>query len=172
PGDIRIVAAIEAVISAFLGAVLGTLIFLLVRPALAGTALVGTQYFKSWLTPTVIGYVAMLIGVPMVASIAALVALRRVQISPLGVSRRATPKPPTFWRMIALGIGVGVYLYGLFKTTRGGVGAPAAPGLLPTMIGLVIAGPWLTAQATRLFGRVAHGSSTLLAARRLADNPK
>jgi hypothetical protein len=172
PGDIRTFAAVEAVISGFLGAVLGTVIFLLVRPALAGSALVGTQYFESWLTPTVIGYVAMLVGVPMVASIAALVALRRIQISPLGVSRRATPKPPTFWRMIALVIGVAVYVYGLFKTTKDGIGAPAYPGLLLTMIGLVIAGPWLTAQATRLFGQVTRGSSALLAARRLADNPK
>ena len=40
------------------------------------------------------------------------------------------------------------------------------------MIGLVIAGPWLTAQAARLFGRTASGSSALLATRRLADNPR
>src|SRR6185312_2136104 len=52
PGDIRIVATVEAVISAFLGAAGGTAIFLLVRPALAGAALVGTQYFESDLTPT------------------------------------------------------------------------------------------------------------------------
>ncbi len=172
PGDIRIVAAVEAAISAFLGAVLGTVIFLLVRPALAGAALVGTQYFESDLTPTVAGYVAMLVGAPIAAAIAALVSLRRVQISPLGVSRRATPKPPTFWRLIALLVGLGVFVYGLVKTTRDGIGAPAYPGLLLTMIGLVIAGPWLTAQATRLFGLAANGSSTVLAARRLADNPK
>jgi uncharacterized membrane protein YhaH (DUF805 family) len=95
-----------------------------------------------------------------------------VQISPLGVSRRATPKRPTFWRLIALVIGVGVFVYGLAKTTRDGIGAPAYPGLILTMIGLVIAGPWLTAQAARLFGRTASGSSALLATRRLADNPK
>jgi hypothetical protein len=35
PGDIRIVAGVEAVISVFLGAVLGTVVFLVVRPALA-----------------------------------------------------------------------------------------------------------------------------------------
>jgi len=40
------------------------------------------------------------------------------------------------------------------------------------MIGLVIAGPWLTAQAARLFARFVKGPSPLLAARRLADNPK
>ena len=172
PGDIRIVASVEAMISAFLGAVLGTAIFLLVRSALAGAALVGTQYFESDLTPTAAGYVAMLVGVPVAAAIAALVALRRVQISPLGVTRRATPKPPTFWRLIPLVIGVGVFVYGLSKTTRDGIGAPAYPGLLLTMIGLVVVGPWLTAWAAWLFSRFAHGSSALLAARRLADNPK
>ena len=172
PSDIRIVASVEATLGAFLGAVLGTVIFLLVRPALAGAALVGTQYFESDLTPTVAGYVAMLVGVPIAAAVAALVSLRRVQISPLGVTRRATPKPPTFWRLVALVIGVGVFVYGLSITTRDGIGAPAYPGLILTMIGLVIAGPWLTAQAARLFGRAASGSSALLATRRLADNPK
>jgi hypothetical protein len=172
PADIRIVATVEAVISAVLGAVLGTVIFLLVRPALAGSALVGTQYFESDLTPTVIGYIAMLVGVPVAAAAASLVSLRRVQISPLGVTRRAAPRPPTFWRLVALVIGVGVFVFGLFETTRNGIGAPAYPGLLLTMIGLVIAGPWLTAQAARLFGRATRGSSALLASRRLADNPK
>jgi hypothetical protein len=172
PGDIRIVATVEAVISAFLGAMLGTVIFLLVRPALAGAALAGTQYFESDLTPTAAGYGAMLAGVPVVAAIAALLSLRRVQISPLGVVRRATPGPPSFWRLIALVIGVGIYVYGLDKTSRNSIGVAAYPGLLLTMIGIVIAGPWLTAQAARLFGRLAGGSSALLAARRLADNPK
>jgi hypothetical protein len=172
PGDIRIVATVEAVLSAFLGAVLGTVIFLLVRPALGGAALVGTQYFESDLTPTVAGYIAMLIGVPIAAAIAALVSLRRVQISPLGVTRRATPKPPRFWRLVVLVICVGVFVYGLSKTTRDGIGRPTYPGVLLTMIGLVVAGPWLVAQAARLFGRVASGSSALLATRRLADNPK
>ena len=65
-----------------------------------------------------------------------------------------------------------VYVYGLDKTGRNTIGVAAYPGLLLTMIGIVIAGPWLTAQAARLFGRLAGGSSALLAARRLADNPK
>jgi hypothetical protein len=172
PGDIRIVATVEAIISAFLGAVGGTIIFLLIRPALAGASLVGTQYFESDLTPTAIGYVAMLVGVPAAAAIASVVSLRRVQISPLGVSRRARPKPPTFWRPIVLVICLGVYVYGLSKTSPQSIGAPAYPGLILTMIGLVIAGPWLTEQAARLFGRVTGGSSALLASRRLADNPK
>ena len=172
PADIRVIASVEAVVSAFVGAVLGTVIFLLVRPALAGAALIGTQYFESDLTPTGWGYLAMLVGVPIAAAIAALVSLRRVQISPLGVSRRTPPKPPTFWRLTLLVIGVALYAYGLSKTTHKSIGAQAYPGLLITMIGLVVAGPWLTAQAARLFGGATSGSSALLASRRLADNPR
>ena len=172
PADIRTVASVEAMLGAFLGAVLGTVIFLLVRPALAGAALVGTQYFESDLTPTVAGYIAMLVGVPIAAAVAALVSLRRVQVSPLGVSRRATPRPPGYWRIVALVIGLAVYVFGLSKTTQKSIGAPAYPGLILTMVGLVIAGPLLTMWAARLFGRTASGSSALLAARRLADNPK
>lgn len=94
------------------------------------------------------------------------------KISPLGVSRRATPKPPAFWRLTTLAIGIAVFAFGLSATTHNGIGAEAYPGLIITMIGLVIAGPWLTAQAARLLGRLSRGSSGLLATRRLADNPR
>jgi FtsX-like permease family len=172
PGDIRVVASVESVVSAFGGAVLGVVIFLLVRPALAGAALTGTPYFGSQVTPTAWGYLAMLVGVPVAAAVAALISLRRVQVSPLGVSRRVKPKPPTFWRLTVLVIGLGLYAYGLSKTTHKSIGAPAYPGLLITMVGLVIAGPWLTSVVSRLFGRLIPGSSALLSTRRLADNPK
>jgi hypothetical protein len=172
PGDIRVVASVESVVSAFCGAVAGIIIFLLVRPLLAGAALIGTPYFGSQITPTVWGYLAMLVGVPVAAAVAALISLRRVQVSPLGVSRRAMPKPPTFWRLTVLVIGLGLYAFGLSKTTHKSIGAPAYPGLLVTMVGLVIAGPWLTSVASRLLRRLIPGTSALLSTRRLAGNPK
>jgi len=172
PADIRLIAAVEAVVSSFAGAVLGTVIFLLARPLLAGSAFFGTPYFESDVTPTLGGYVAILVIVPVAAAVAALVSLRRVQISPLGVSRRAKPKPPTAWRLVTLVLGLGLYLYGLLTTTYKNIGITTYPGILITMIGLVIAGPWLTAQVAALFGRTARGSSGLLASRRLSDNPR
>jgi hypothetical protein len=172
PADIRVIASVESVVSALCGAALGIVVFLLVRPALVATAPIGPRYFPGTVTPTVWGYIGMLAGVPLVSAIAALMSLRRVQISPLGVSRRAKPKPPGFWRLVVLMLGVGVYVYGLSKTTRDSIGVPAYPGLLLTLIGLVIAGPWLTWATSRLFGRFSRGSSALLATRRLADNPK
>ena len=172
PADIRLIATIEAVVSSFAGAVLGTAIFLLARPLLAGSAFFGTPYFESDVTPTLGGYLAILVLVPAAAAVAALVSLRRVQISPLGVSRRAKPKPPSAWRLVTLVVGLGLYVYGLSTTTYKNIGITTYPGILITMIGLVIAGPWLTAQAAALFGRTARGSSGLLASRRLSDNPR
>jgi hypothetical protein len=172
PADVRLVATVEAVLSSFAGAVLGTVTFLLARPLLAGSAFFGTPSFESDVTPTLAGYLAILVIVPAAAAVAALVSLRRVQISPLGVSRRATPKPPTAWRLVTLVAGLGLYLYGLSATTYKNIGITTYPGILITMIGLVIAGPWITARAAALFGRTARGSSGLLASRRLADNPR
>lgn len=172
PRDVRVVASVESVVSALLGAVLGIAVFLLVQPALAGAALTGTVYFSSTVTPTIWGYVAMLVAVPAAAAIAALVSLRRVQISPLGVSRRVSPRPPSPWRLAILAIGLAAFVYGLLRTTHKSIGAAAYPGLLVTMIGLVIAGPWITVTAAWLFARVTRGASPLLVTRRLADNPK
>ena len=172
PRQISIIASIDAMVSALLGVLIGIGIFALVQPALANASLIGTRYFAFDVTPTATDYIGMLVGVPVVSAIAALLSLRRVRISPLGVARRVTPPPPSIWRVVPLLIGIGLFIGGLAITNKQSIGGPAYPGLLVTMIGLVIAGPWLTAQAARLFARLVKGPSPLLAARRLADNPK
>jgi len=171
PADIRLLATIEAVLSAFGGVIGGTVIFLLVRPLLAGSALVGTDYFESELTPTLVAYVSILAIVPLAAAVAALISLHRVQISPLGVSRRARQKPPSFWRLTVLVAGLALYVGGLWTTNYQAVGLSTYPGLIVTMIGLVFAGPWITALVSRSLSRAARGPSALLATRRLADKP-
>jgi hypothetical protein len=170
--QIGVMASVDAIVSALFGVVLGIGIFAAVQPALASAALIGTRYFAFDVTPTVWGYVGMLVAVPVASAIASLLSLRRVRISPLGVARKATPPAPSAWRAAPLLVGVGLFIGGLAITNKQSIGGPAYPGLLITMIGLVIAGPWLTAQAARLFARLVRGPSPLLAARRLADNPK
>ena len=46
------------------------------------------------------------------------------------------------------------------------------PAFLLIMVGLVTAGPWLTMAGARLMARRTSRPCTLIAARRLADNPK
>ena len=172
-GDISVFAAVDSVISALLGTVAGIVVFLLVRPALTGATLTGTKYFASTVNPVWWEYLALLLGVPAASAGASLLALRRVLISPLGVTRRAAPPPPSLWRLAPLALGVALYVAGGLATSTQGIGVATYPGLLVTLIGLVIAGPWLTSALARLFGRVFGGvPSPLLATRRLADDPK
>ena len=49
---------------------------------------------------------------------------------------------------------------------------PAVVALIAVMAGLMIAGPWLTMMSARWLARAGGGGSRLLAARRLADNPR
>jgi hypothetical protein len=172
PRDVSVIASVDSVVSALAGAILGIGLFLAVRPALAAASFTGTRYFAATVTPTAWGYLALLVAVPAASAFASLTALRRVRISPLGVSRRVSPPSPSAWRLTTLAAGVALFVVGLLATTRKAIGTPAYPGLLLTMIGLVIAGPWLTAVTARWCARVLNGASPLLAARRLADNPK
>jgi uncharacterized membrane protein YgcG len=170
--QVGVISSVDAVISALLGAALGVVIFLLLQPMLADTAITSARYFGDEVTPTALGYLAVLVAVPAASAVSSLVSLQRVRISPLGVSRRFTPPAPTWWRVVPLVAGVVLFVFGLLKTNKQSIGAPALPGLLVIMIGLVIAGPWLTARAARLSSMVITGASSLLAARRLADNPR
>ena len=172
PAQIGVIASLDAIVGALVGVLLGFGVFALVQPALANAALIGTRYFAGDVTPTAAGYIAMLVAVPVASAIASLMSLRRLQISPLGVSRRVTPPAPRFGRVVPLLIGIILFVAGLAITNNKSIGAPAYPGLIVIMIGLVVGGPWLTAQAARVFSRLVTGASALLAARRLADNPK
>lgn len=175
PHQINVIASVDAVAGSFLGALVGTGAFLLLRPAIAGVSLSGARFFTSYVTPTAWGYALMIAGVPVASAGASLWSLRRVRLTPLGVSRKATPRPPRAWRLIPLAAGLALFAY----VTTVSVTSTRTPTLVPVfldliliMVGLVVAGSWLTMQAARLLARAARGGSALLAARHLADNPK
>ena len=144
PRQISVVAAAEGCIAAAVGVVGGIGLFFLGRPALAAVPFSGKPFFPADLSLQWSQIALVAVGVPVAAALAAGLALRRVRISPLGVSRRAAPPPPSAWRLATLGAGVALFVAGLLATTHKSIGSPAYPGLLIVMIGIVIAGPWLT----------------------------
>ena len=177
--QVNVAAAVESAVSAAFGTLLGIAAFLAVRPALAQISFSGARLFERTVTPTPVGYAGMLIGVPVVATVSSLWALRRVRVSPLGVSRKVTPLPPRTWRVLPLLVGVPVFivpLLGGYKDLDNVEASPTTPllyvGTFLIMAGLVLGGPWLTMQAARALARVSRGAASLLASRRLADNPK
>jgi hypothetical protein len=187
PRQVGVVASVEAFAGAAVGAVVGIAIFQPLQPFVARVAVTGSRYFPSTVTPTTAEYVAVLLGVPIAAVGAAVWSLQRVRISPLGASRKATPSPPSAARLVPLVLGVALFIAAPFVLAPQQKTAPTGqqyaslnPGLLPvllaaellTMVGLFMSGPWLTMQAARLVAKSANGASGLLAARRLADNPR
>jgi hypothetical protein len=170
--QVGVISSVDAVVSALLGAILGIGIFTLLQPALADTAITSARYFSDQVTPTVAGYLVVLLGVPAASAVSGLMSLQRVRISPLGVTRRVRVPVPTAWRIVPLLVGIALFVWGLAQTSTESIGKPALPGLIVILIGLMVGGPWLTAQVARLFGRISAGAPAVLAVRRLADNPK
>ncbi len=173
--QVSLLAATESTTAAVLGVALGFGIFFLLRGPVAGIPFVGEPFFPGELSLSALDIGAVAIGVPVAAALAARLALRRVHISPLGVARRATPKPPRAWRVLPLLTGFADL--GFF-VVHGKPASPSAqvqaflPGYLLIIAGLVIAGPWLTMAAAKLMARCTSRPGTLIAARRLADDPK
>ncbi|HEV2451555.1 MAG TPA: FtsX-like permease family protein [Streptosporangiaceae bacterium] len=175
PRQVSVISAVESTVAAVAGVAVGFGLFFLLRTPLAALPFTGAPFFPSDLSLSPVDILAVALGVPVAASAAALLALRRVQISPLGVTRRVTPRPPRAWRLVPLLAGLAELAYfvaaGHPKTIGGQVQA-FLPGFLLIMAGLVIAGPWLTMTGARLMARHARRPATLIAARRLADNPR
>ena len=87
--QVSLLAATESTVAATLGVAAGFGIFFLLRIPVAGIPFIGQPFFPAELTLSLPDILAVAIGVPVSAAVAARLALRRVHISPLGVARRA-----------------------------------------------------------------------------------
>jgi hypothetical protein len=174
PHQINIIASVDALLGSALGTLLGIATFVTVRPAIANISFSGVKFFPDYVTPTMWGYAGMIVLVPLIATIASLASLRRVQISPLGVSRKISPKKPKAWGLIPLVIGAILFPYGATNANGNKGGGPGLLllGFLLIMVGITLSGSWLTMRVTEILARYARSAPALLAARRLADNPK
>ncbi|MEV4347289.1 ABC transporter permease [Actinoplanes sp. NPDC049596] len=175
PRQISVVAAIEAAAAALAGTAVGFLLFAAFRGSLAGIPFTGDRFFADSISLGALDVLLVAVGVPAGAAAAAALSLHRVRVSPLGISRRTTPRPPRWYRLIPLGLGLAelaFFLVGPMPRTSDGQMAVFVPGLLLVMAGLLVAGPLLTMASARILARRSTGPATLIAARRLADNPK
>jgi hypothetical protein len=174
-GQVSLIAAIESTAAAVLGTAIGFGLFFLLRIPVAGIPFIGQPFFPAELTLSLPDVLLVAIGVPLFAALAARMALRRVNISPLGVARRARPKPPGAWRMIPLLAGLAELgfwtIHGHPASESGQIDAFASSFFI-ILVGLFIAGPWLTMAAAAAMARWTSRPATLLAARRIGDDPK
>ncbi|MFB9237031.1 FtsX-like permease family protein [Plantactinospora siamensis] len=174
PWQVRLIAAVEAVLGATAGTVLGFGLFALLRPAAAHVDLTGRPFFVtdlrlSWPITLLVG-----LGVPVLAVGSALVSLRRLQVSPLGVARRATRSRPGWRRLLPLALGLAGFLGTLPAVSNAdGSWLPILMAALITVliVGIIVAGPWLTRGVGLLLVRASRSAPNLLAGHRLVENP-
>lgn len=181
PRQINVIASVDSAVGALLGTLVGIGVFQLIRTGVDDLAVTGSRFFPDVVNPSATDYITLLVVVPVASMLAALWSLRRVRISPLGTSRRATPPPPGAWRLAPLLLGLVIYVgplavRGFQNKSRSGPSSSslslAELGVLLIMTGLILSGSWLTMQVARIVARFVKGPASLLAARRLADNPK
>ncbi len=175
PRQISVVSAVEAVVAALAGVAVGFALFFVFRPLLYHVPFTGAPFSEGDLSLHGIDIVLAVIGIPVAAVVSAHLALRRVQVSPLGVTRRGSSRPPRMVRIIPLLAGIAVLAY--FDAhgkpgSNGGQLLELLVGFVLLVVGLVLAGPWFTTAGSRLMTKRASRPATLIAGRRLLDNPK
>ncbi|MCU1395186.1 MAG: hypothetical protein JWM34_3614 [Ilumatobacteraceae bacterium] len=176
PRQISTLSTVESVVATVIGIALGFGLFVVARSEIAKIPFTGARFFTSDLTVDRTDILLIVIGLPLAAAVAARIALRRVQISPLGVSRRVTPRSPRAWRVLPVLAGIGWLTYlAATDDVAGWTSQDQAyaylAGVFTVMIGLVVSGPWVTMVGSRFLAARAKRPASLIAARRLGDSP-
>jgi hypothetical protein len=111
--------------------------------------------------------------------LAAVAALHRVRVTPLGVVRRTRRRPPGWWRLIVPAAGGAGFVavaalraLDAVPANSGGIVLLSGLSLLAVLFGLVVSGPLACFAVARVLARTARRVPPLMAARRLAADPQ
>lgn len=181
PAQARLLAAVESALAAALGCLGGIALFFALRPAAAALAPEGQELFPADIAPPLAQAAATLVAVPLLAVGAGLLALRRVEISPLGVVRRARVSRVGPLRAVPLALGLAAlgvaWLARDELVQRSAAGNDdlalvlVGSGFVLVLVGVAAATPWLSTLVARLLAAAARNVGTLIAARRLVHEP-
>lgn len=171
PGQVLAITTFETVLLGTVGALLGAALYIVSLPFAARVSATGGAWFVSdlWVGPAVLA--AMLVAVPLTVGASALVGLRKLVISPLGVARRQSPRGTRAWRLVLF-----VALLVAYAIVAPSIGmseaAPFAVFFGVLFLGLSVLGPFVVGLLGRAMVAFARGPKTLLAGRRLVDDPR
>ena len=176
-GEVRTLVAVEAGGAAAIGALLGVSVFLAMRPLLASGILLDLRFYPADFRPPVVLGVVVLVALPAVAMVMSLVTMRRVHISPLGVTRGVRRRHAGWGWTIVLGVGLSLLAWAASQhealaardTTAASV--IVFGGLTLTAFGLIGTATWTAWVAARWMATRVSSPAALLGARRLESDP-
>ncbi|WP_076260492.1 FtsX-like permease family protein [Intrasporangium flavum] len=170
-GQVTLMTLAEAAAQALVGALAGVVLYVAAVPLVARLTFQGRTFelgellLPLWKTGLVVA------AVVLVAVLSGASSLARVAVSPLGVAARTSPKRLSLLRvLVAVAAGAAWLLVITPMKEPDRVAIVLVLGAMILAVNSV--GPWVVMVAGRLAARVAPTATTLLAARRIADDPK
>jgi len=178
-GQVTVLALLDAALEALAGAVAGAVVWLATVPLLARVRFQG-RAFAAWeLLPPAWAVAGTVAAVLVIALLSCAGSLRKVAVTPLGVVRRVTPAHLRLVRAVPLVVLAGGFALGFDRLAglAGDSGRLVAVGVMLAFVGGAFAvynlvGPLLVGLVGRVLARGARSPATLLAARRLVDDPR
>lgn len=169
-------AVLEAALVAFTGAVSGVLLSLAAAPLLGLLPFRGAPLGLAAVLLPAGAYAALIAAVTLIAALSAVLSLRRVIVSPLGVALKQTA-PAAPWRSALIALGAIALAFTLMNNLAG-LGSLAAVlavmgvALTVTLFAVDVIGVWLTAVRARGQAKRAQTPERLLAARAILESPR
>ncbi|MER5220494.1 FtsX-like permease family protein [Streptomyces flaveus] len=170
PRQILAMTAVEAAGVGAVGALAGAVAYGALLPVLAEIPYGVGSWYTGQLWVGLPWLAAVVAAVTVLITVSAVSMLRQVATSPLGVAQESNPRRT---RAIRLVLFVGALIY-IYMSSGGG---QLNPRQLITLLILFYAafwlfGPWVVDRLGRIVARFARRPATLLAARRLSDDPR
>ncbi|CEI47728.1 Hypothetical membrane protein [Propionibacterium freudenreichii] len=175
PRDVRVVGVFEAFAQALAGVVIGTGIYLVTLPLWSPLRFEQESLSTSQMWIGLPGLASVGFAVLVIATASAIIGLQRVAISPLGVARRVDSPAMRRARLVIPAVLIVAWL------TGGQVVGQAVPAiamlvgfsmLAALLLAVDAVGPFLVQRLGRVMARRARKAPTLIAGRRLVDDPK
>ncbi|MFI9169139.1 FtsX-like permease family protein [Streptomyces lincolnensis] len=170
PGRIAGMTAAEAALTGAAGALLGAAGYALLLPAAARVSVAGGSWYAADLWVGLPVLLAVLTGIIVMVIASALIGLRQVVVGPLGVARRSRPARMSAVRALVF---VAVILgYAQFTADKKNDINGVLAFFAVVFLALSVIGPWVVGVLGRIISARARRAATLLAGRRLLDDPK
>ncbi|MBW3082779.1 FtsX-like permease family protein [Bifidobacterium phasiani] len=177
-GQVVRLTALDAAGQALVGALVGIVGYFALMPLIMLLNFQNQRFTfeQLWVGP--LALVAVVAGVTVLALVSALVTLRRVAVTPLGVTSRAAQPLPAAWRVLIFVVVVAA-AYLLFSNPTvlvefgDGVVYAVIFGFFFLVFAVVnLVGSWVVAARARAKARHPKDAATMIAMRRILDNPK